>query len=136
MELKHVRHFYNRFGFGLITNSRNHKLEEFSREKLAEAFFEASSELTPLQIATGELEKYIEKNAMADRKTLRNLIKKSNGLIRDYNYAWLERMGNTEALLREKMTLFWANHFVCRDNNIVHLQQYNNILREHAFGDF
>ncbi len=34
------------------------------------------------------------------------------------------------------MTLFWANVFVCRDNNILHIHQYNNVLRENSLGDF
>jgi len=34
------------------------------------------------------------------------------------------------------MTLFWANHFVCKDKNIVHVQQYNNVLRKYALGNF
>ena len=34
------------------------------------------------------------------------------------------------------MTLFWANHFVCHDKNILHIQQYNNTLRKHALGNF
>ena len=34
------------------------------------------------------------------------------------------------------MTLFWANVFVCRDNDIFFIQQYNNTLRKHALGDF
>lgn len=34
------------------------------------------------------------------------------------------------------MTLFWANHFVCRENNAFFAQQYNNTLRKHALGNF
>ncbi len=38
--------------------------------------------------------------------------------------------------IHEKMTLFWANVFVCRDNNIWNIQNYNNVLRKHALGNF
>ena len=35
------------------------------------------------------------------------------------------------------MTLFWANVFVCEDNNnVLYIQQYNNMLRQHALGNF
>jgi uncharacterized protein (DUF1800 family) len=34
------------------------------------------------------------------------------------------------------MTLFWANHFVCRDHNIFYVQQYNKTLRDYALGNF
>jgi uncharacterized protein (DUF1800 family) len=39
-------------------------------------------------------------------------------------------------ILREKMTLFWANHFVCENKNIFFIQDYNNVLRQNALGNF
>lgn len=45
-------------------------------------------------------------------------------------------MLNPKELLRERMTLFWANHFVCKDSNIKYVQRYNNTLRTHALGNF
>lgn len=47
----------------------------------------------------------------------------------------MERLVRTNQLLKEKMTLFWANVFVCRDNHIFHGQQYNNTLRRYALGN-
>lgn len=43
---------------------------------------------------------------------------------------------NSNETLRERMTLFWANHFVCRGQNILHIEKYNNILRKNALGNF
>jgi uncharacterized protein (DUF1800 family) len=34
------------------------------------------------------------------------------------------------------MTLFWVNHFVCRDEVIYYAVQYHNILRNNALGNF
>lgn len=34
------------------------------------------------------------------------------------------------------MTLFWANHFVCQNNQVHFIQQYNNTLRKYALGNF
>jgi uncharacterized protein (DUF1800 family) len=45
-------------------------------------------------------------------------------------------MGTSQELLREKMTLFWANHFVCKDDSILFVQRYNNTLRTNALGHF
>jgi len=39
-------------------------------------------------------------------------------------------------VLRERMTLFWANHFSCENKNILYVQRYNNKLRHHALGNF
>ena len=53
-----------------------------------------------------------------------------------YSIKWIERLESSQELLREKMTLFWANHFVCKDDNILFVQNYNNTLRANALGDF
>ena len=45
-------------------------------------------------------------------------------------------MGTTNATLREKMTLFWSNHFACRTLKAGFAQQLNNIQRENALGNF
>lgn len=52
------------------------------------------------------------------------------------NAAWIDRMAGPYGQLREKMTLFWHDHFACR-LPIVHLAQpQNNTLRRHALGSF
>mgnify|MGYP000050063157 CR=1 FL=1 len=56
--------------------------------------------------------------------------------VKDFNYAWIDRLVKPEALLRERMTLFWANHFVCREDNSVFAEKFNNTLRQHALGNF
>jgi uncharacterized protein (DUF1800 family) len=48
----------------------------------------------------------------------------------------MDRMMNTHAVLQEKMTLFWHNHFACRDNKAFFTQQLNNIHRTNALGSF
>ena len=52
------------------------------------------------------------------------------------NVAWIDRLAKPKELLCEKMTLFWANHFVCEDNNYVYSQQFHNVLRKHTLGNF
>ena len=52
---------------------------------------------------------------------------------------WIDKMQTAEFPLSEKMTCFWHNHFVAtfqkvRSNYWVF--QHNQILREHAFGNF
>nr|WP_231874484.1 DUF1800 domain-containing protein [Polaribacter atrinae] len=50
--------------------------------------------------------------------------------------AWFQRLNNPSEILREKMTLFWANHFVCENKNILYVQSYHNMLRKNALGNF
>ena len=52
---------------------------------------------------------------------------------------WIETMVSEEFPLREKMTLFWHNHFVSTSQKVkvnYWIYQHNMILREHAFGNF
>jgi uncharacterized protein (DUF1800 family) len=56
--------------------------------------------------------------------------------IRNLNLTWLSEMINSEAQLREKMSLFWHGHFACRVINIYFQQQLLNVIRENALGNF
>jgi uncharacterized protein (DUF1800 family) len=52
---------------------------------------------------------------------------------------WLYRMVLTPHPLRERMTLFWHNHFATSNakvNNPALMQRQNDLLRSHALGDF
>lgn len=52
---------------------------------------------------------------------------------------WIEEIRNQEFPLREKMTLFWHNHFVSTSQKVKvnwWIYQHNTILRENAFGNF
>lgn len=52
------------------------------------------------------------------------------------NLSWMERLRNTNDSLREKMVLFWHDHFSCRTLIPYLAQQQNNVLRKHALGSF
>ena len=52
---------------------------------------------------------------------------------------WLQKMIADDFPLREKMTCFWHNHFVCTFQKVKvnhWIFQHNQLLREHAFGNF
>lgn len=52
---------------------------------------------------------------------------------------WFRRMLQTEAPLREKMTLFWHDHFATSYQKVKFaplLMQQNELFRKHAFGSF
>lgn len=56
--------------------------------------------------------------------------------VRNLNVAWLERMARGPAPLRERMTLFWHDHFACRLNLPRLVYPQNETLRQHALGKF
>ncbi|AXG70108.1 hypothetical protein KORDIASMS9_02337 [Kordia sp. SMS9] len=135
MTLPEIVHLYHRVGFG-ISHAEARKLQNQSREQVVSHLFDASRETTPLSINLTELRASVKDLNLKDRKKIRSLIKDSVKKVHELNVAWLERLGTTEQLLREKMTLFWANHFVCHDKHILHFEHYNNTLRTHALGNF
>ena len=135
MTLKHIQHLYWRAGFG-ITPKQLQKLVGKSRVQIVEDLFSASKKGTPLKVNTLELEKISAKEIIRNKTIRKKAIDKSLKKIRELNVAWIERLVNPKELLRERMTLFWANHFVCEDKNIFHIQQFNNTLRSNALGDF
>jgi uncharacterized protein (DUF1800 family) len=56
--------------------------------------------------------------------------------LKNLNILWLEEMINSEAQLREKMSLFWHGHFACRVINSYFQQELLQVIRENALGNF
>jgi uncharacterized protein (DUF1800 family) len=56
--------------------------------------------------------------------------------LKTLNIRWLEEMINSEAQLREKMSLFWHGHFATRVINSYFQQELLQVIRENALGNF
>ncbi len=56
--------------------------------------------------------------------------------LKKLNLGWLHQMAASKAQLREKMTLFWHNHFATHMPFGIISQLQNNTLRKHALGKF
>ena len=57
----------------------------------------------------------------------------------DFRTWWVQRIIDSDYPLREKMTVFWHNHFVAGSQKVklpYWIFEHNNLLREHAFGNF
>ncbi len=67
------------------------------------------------------------------RKKLRE---QSRDDLKKMNVRWMETMVNSEAQLREKMSLFWHGHFACRNQNSFYAQELLHIIRTNALGSF
>ncbi|QLG44254.1 DUF1800 domain-containing protein [Costertonia aggregata] len=136
MKKSHIQHLYNRAGFGILPNTIN-GLSGLSKARVVKALFDSSKKIDELKIATPEIDAYIaglpEKK---DPRVFRKLVKDSRRKLVLYNGMWIKRMAETKQDLRERMVLFWSNHFVVRTRNILFAQKFNNTLRKHALGDF
>ncbi len=73
-----------------------------------------------------------QSDRMAERMSVSAALTRLQGL-------WLYRMIFSPHPLRERMTLFWHNHFAtsqAKVNNSAMMQRQNGLLRRHALGDF
>jgi uncharacterized protein (DUF1800 family) len=135
MTQREIQHLYWRAGFGILPKQLQ-QLKNKTRIEIVKDLFVKSEKVSPLEIEIPELEHLDLKTIQKNKEALKKLVKVLQDRLVDYNEAWIERLNNPKELLRERMTLFWANHFVCRENNTFFAQQYNNTLREHALGNF
>ncbi|MFK7831836.1 MAG: DUF1800 family protein [Winogradskyella sp.] len=134
MKQKELQHLYWRAGFGLNPKSLSPKNKD--RASVVEALFENSKFKTSLHIDLSYLDGVTPEDVKNFPTLKKDIQKKGQQKILELNYAWVKRLINPEELLRERMTLFWANHFVCRDRNPLYAEQFNNTLRYFALGDF
>lgn len=140
MKIRHIQHLYWRTGFGISS----HELDDIksnSKSKIVSNLFTNSEKINPIQLDLSEFLEIKNKTPKLLKKEMgeaafQKLRQKSQQKVRYLNHTWIDRLTESESVLREKMTLFWANVFVCRDNNIFHIQQYNNTLRKNALGNF
>lgn len=134
MKSAHIQHLYNRVGFG-ITPKELARLSKKSKKNVVNELFNSSKKTTPLNVDTSFLKGKTYKD-FKDKEKKRELQKMSRKKVQEFSIAWFQRLNNPSEILREKMTLFWTNHFVCESKNILFLQSYNNMLRKNALGNF
>ncbi|TBN02447.1 DUF1800 domain-containing protein [Hyunsoonleella flava] len=134
---KHIQHLYRRIGFGILPSELD-KLSENSRKEIVSGLFKASSVMSPLEVDASEIKAAFSEmmGKKLDSQTRMKVQKISRQKQIELNVAWIDRLSTSKEILREKLTLFWANHFVCEDNNILYIQKFNNTLRKHALGNF
>jgi uncharacterized protein (DUF1800 family) len=109
--------------------------EQMTYEELAKQLFRSSAKYTPLEV-TSRREAMIQNPSALTPEQKKEFRKQQREILLDLNTAWIEKMCTTDAVLREKMTLFWHDHFACSTKNPYFAQDLNNILRKNALGRF
>lgn len=135
MKPQEIQHLYWRAGFGILPKPLG-ILEKKSKKTVLKELFTASEKYTPLTMDLKAIETLLDHPGMISDEQRKQIRMYSRKKLLEFNGAWIDRLINSNAVLREKMTLFWANVFVCKDNNAVYMQNYNNTLRKHALGNF
>jgi uncharacterized protein (DUF1800 family) len=134
MNRKELQHLYWRAGFGIHPKTLGSINND--RDIIVNKLFENSKTITPLSVDLSYLDGVKPIDLKNYPKLAQEIRDKGKKKILELNYSWIKRLIHPNELLRERMTLFWANHFVCRDRNPKHAQQYNNTLRHFALGNF
>ena len=132
MKSADIQHLYNRIGFG-ITPTELKRLSKKSKKSVVNELFTASEKTTKITVDTSFIKDKTYKDFKENRKELQKISRKK---VLEFGTLWFNRLKNPSEILREKMTLFWANHFVCESKNILFIQSYNNVLRKNALGNF
>ena len=129
---KKIQHLFLRAGFG-IKPSVLDEMESKSIEELVELIFIKSSEAKDIKLLDPP---DTNSKGEATNASLLAALLKSQDELKQLNMAWMGRMTSTEAILLEKMTLFWHNHFACTAPFAILMQRQNNMLRKNALGNF
>ncbi len=137
-------HLMWRAGFG-PSASQLEQLKQTSSLQLFKAIQKASSNkpeyidvadnyLKGLVMGIDDAAKQSKKDLEKDeRKTIRQ---KQRDSIKDLNLTWLDEMVNSNAQLREKLSLFWHGHFASRNINVFYQQGILDVIRSNALESF
>jgi uncharacterized protein (DUF1800 family) len=129
---KKIQHLLLRAGFGASPEVVE-RYKGKSTTDITEILFRDSETIQDIM--------YIDRPPTNDKGEVRplkvvNLILKSKKEKEELNLIWLERMTVAKAQLREKMILFWHNHFATSAPFGWLMQVQHNMLRKHALGSF
>lgn len=109
--------------YSLLVKTSHKNPQEFNvASNLFDGLIKGVQDIGMMQKLSQDQKKMLRKQSVDDLKNL--------------NLTWLGEMINSEAQMREKMSLFWHGHFACRVINIYFQQQLINIIRENALGNF
>ena len=129
---RNIQHLFLRAGFGISFETlQNSKAK--SAEVLVDELSEKASPPRYLILANKE---DFRPPVQASPKARQVFIENSTKMLMKLNAAWLRNMATLEGDIREKMTFFWHGHFASTSNNAYLVQQQNNLIREHALGNF
>ncbi len=136
------QHLLWRAAFGPMAENVN-ELQEVSQKDLYQLLLKTSSKKPEqFNVARNSFDGLVKgvqdigKMQQLSKDEKKMLRKQSVEDLKSLNLTWLSEMINSEAQLREKMSLFWHGHFACRVINIFFQQQLLNIIRENALGNF
>ncbi len=140
LNLSDAKHLMDRTSFGLSMADYS-VLREKSRYEAVAWLIEKNSKNQTLSLPSWAEKplvkiKPIKKMSSQERENYRKEFRKR---VRELKVWWMKTMATTDTPLREKMTLFWHNHFTSSIQKVrspyLMLKQ-NELLRKNALGNF
>lgn len=130
---KQVKHLLARAAFGM--RFEDLKLyEDMPVKKVVKKLFDDSEGDDPLNVVNDNTS--YDMLLKGDISAKKMFLKEQKEMGKELNLGWMNKMSVTDAPLREKMSLFWNNHFACRTLKGGHAEQLLNIERGNALGNF
>ena len=114
-------------------------MERFLQQSFQAPFNTSIPELLSDSPKSLEDLKKIRQTRKEDSEAGKELLKKEIQTSNELKAWWIDEMKTADFPLREKMTLFWENHFVTSYQKVkvnYWIYQKNQMLRENAFGNF
>ncbi len=131
--INQVKHLWARAGFGLRFEDAK-LIENVPVKRAVKQLFNAADDKVAINVVQGDTD--YSMLIRGDMLAKKQFIQQQRQQEKDLNLSWINKMSTTNAVLLEKMTLFWHNHFACRSKNAAFAQQLNNIQRANALGNF
>jgi uncharacterized protein (DUF1800 family) len=137
------QHLLWRAAFGPMAENAA-SLDELSQKKLWALLLKSSAK-EPVKIAVAQnlvdglymgVMDAANQNEATKAEQGRKRRQQSRDGLKSLNILWLQEMVNSEAQLREKLSLFWHGHFACRVINSFFQQELLHIIRTNALGNF
>ncbi len=126
-----IRHLFLRAGLGFTAEEEN-ILEQKNLQQHLEELFKNSEVVEDLDYLPYPLK---DGQEVSNAKIFFMIIKSVEDT-QDLSMAWMYRMATTKASLRERMTMFWHNHFSTSVPFAYLMQVQNNTIRKNALGSF
>ncbi|MGC4101398.1 DUF1800 domain-containing protein [Ferruginibacter sp.] len=139
------QHLLWRAGFGPMAENAA-ELDKVSQKELWALLLKTSAKKPEkIEVAQGLVDglykgikdvAQMQQNPEQVKEQRKQMREQSREDIKNLNIRWLEEMIDSEAQLREKMSLFWHGHFACRIINSYFQQELLQVVRENALGNF
>ena len=134
---RNIVHLLNRAGFGPDAETVR-QYQKLSIEEAVNQLFNESKDFQAFELIAADQFLIISGQRSKDFKIRRQEKRDKREAKQALNFEWLLLMAHHPAQLREKMALFWHDHFACNVKNPVLIQKQINMLRKHGldyFGD-